>query len=86
MFSACKESLMSDSLGLLDFAIGLAEFFLINLSDVFWGYSNYGSNYYEANCLKLITDKFMSNISCFFTAADLTKENYHTYYYTELIN
>ena len=38
---------------------------VLNLSEVFSGYSNYGSNYCKANCLKLIPDKIMSMKSCF---------------------
>lgn len=42
------------------------------------------SNYCKTNCLKLIPDKIMSIKRCLFTVNDLTKGNYHTYYYNKL--
>ena len=65
--TACKESHVwsNDSLGLVDFAIGLVNS-VLNLSKVFRGYSNYRGIYCKKDCLKLTLNKLMWTKSCVF--------------------
>ena len=59
------KKVMSDNLELVDFAIGLVNS-VLNLSKVFWGYSNYRRMYCKKDCLKLIPNKLMWTKSCVF--------------------
>ena len=59
------KKIMSDSLGLADFAIGLVNS-VLNLSKVFRGYSNYRGIYCKKECLKLTVNKLMCTKSCVF--------------------